>query len=112
LRALRLKIRNGLTVATTVGFGPRFLHSTGQLHKGGPNTGVFLQLTADTDPAIDLPIPGMPTFGTLLRAQALGDFEALDNRDRRGARIHFSVPLADALDALGAAIDDAVAVRA
>jgi transaldolase/glucose-6-phosphate isomerase len=111
LRELRLKVRNALTVATTVGFGPRFLHSTGQLHKGGPNTGVFLQLTADTDPAIDLPIPGMPTFGTLLRAQALGDFESLDNRDRRGARIHFSVPLAQALDALSAAIDDAVAVK-
>jgi transaldolase/glucose-6-phosphate isomerase len=111
LRDLRLKIRNALEVATTVGFGPRFLHSTGQLHKGGPNTGVFLQLTADTAPAIDLPIPGMPTFGTLLRAQALGDFESLDNRDRRGARIHFSVPLVLALEALGNAIDEAVAVR-
>jgi transaldolase/glucose-6-phosphate isomerase len=111
LRALRLKIRNALKVATTVGFGPRFLHSTGQLHKGGPNTGVFLQLTADTDAATDLPIPGMATFGTLLRAQALGDFESLDNRDRRGARLHFTVPLVLALEALGNAIDDAVAVR-
>jgi transaldolase / glucose-6-phosphate isomerase len=110
LRVLRLKIRDGLKVATTVGFGPRFLHSTGQLHKGGPSTGVFLQLTHD--PATDLPIPGMPTFGTLLRAQALGDFESLDNRRRRGARVHFSISTAAGLEALGGAIDDALAVRA
>ena len=107
---LRLTIRDGLKVATTVGFGPRFLHSTGQLHKGGPSTGVFLQLTHD--PATDLPIPGMPTFGTLLRAQALGDFESLDNRRRRGARVHFSIPTAAGPEALGGAIDDALAVRA
>jgi transaldolase/glucose-6-phosphate isomerase len=111
LRELRLRIRDGLKVATTVGFGPRFLHSTGQLHKGGPNTGVFLQLTADTDPAVDLAIPGMPTFGTLLRAQALGDFESLDARNRRGIRVHFTVPLARALEAFAAAIDDALSVR-
>ena len=112
LRELRRKIRDGLKVATTVGFGPRFLHSTGQLHKGGPSTGVFLQVTGDESPAGDLAIPGMPTFGTLLRAQALGDFESLDKRRRRGARIHLRVPTTAGLRALDGAIDDALAVRA
>jgi transaldolase/glucose-6-phosphate isomerase len=112
LREIRLKVRDALKVATTIGFGPRFLHSTGQLHKGGPNTGVFLQMTTDTAPAEDLPIPGMTTFGTLLRAQALGDFESLDKRNRRGARLHFTVPLQLALDTLATAIDDAVAAKA
>ncbi len=107
LHDLRLKIRDALKVATTVGFGPRFLHSTGQLHKGGPNTGVFLQLTAD--PKIDLQIPGMATFKTLERAQALGDFESLDKRTRRGARFHLQGALDVALAALSDAIDDALA---
>ena len=111
LHDIRLHVRNALKNATTVGFGPRFLHSTGQLHKGGPNTGVFLQLTSDADPKTDLAIPGMVTFGTLERAQALGDFEALDSRERRGARIHFTVPLDRALDALSNAVEDAVASR-
>ena len=111
LHDIRLIVRNALKVATTVGFGPRFLHSTGQLHKGGPNTGVFLQLTADTPKESDLQIPGMVTFGTLERAQALGDFESLDKRDRRGARFHLTVPLAQALEALSSAIDDAVAAK-
>jgi transaldolase/glucose-6-phosphate isomerase len=110
LQEIRLRVRNALKVATTVGFGPRFLHSTGQLHKGGPNTGVFVQLTAD--PALFLPIPGTNTFGTLLRAQALGDFESLDKRNRRGARLHFTVPLVQGLAALEDAVDDAVAARA
>jgi transaldolase/glucose-6-phosphate isomerase len=110
LHEIRLVVRNALKVATTVGFGPRFLHSTGQLHKGGPDTGVFLQLTAD--PANDLPIPGMVSFATLLRAQALGDFESLDKRSRRGARLHFEQPVDRALAALGGAIEDAVAVKA
>ena len=109
LREIRLKIRNALRVATTVGFGPRFLHSTGQLHKGGPNTGVFLQLTAD--PPIDLPIPGMTTFKTLEHAQALGDFESLDKRKRRGAHVHFTVALPQALEALSSAIDSALTVK-
>jgi len=107
LHDLRMKIRNALRVATTVGFGPRFLHSTGQLHKGGPNTGVFLQLTAD--PPLDLQIPGMVTFKTLERAQALGDFESLDKRDRRGSRLHLTVAVDQALAKLSDAIDDAVA---
>jgi transaldolase/glucose-6-phosphate isomerase len=109
LHDLRLKVRNALKVATTVGFGPRFLHSTGQLHKGGPNTGVFLQLTAD--PAFDLPIPGMGTFKTLERAQALGDFESLDKRGRRGFRLHLATAPALSLPALSEAVDDALSAK-
>jgi transaldolase/glucose-6-phosphate isomerase len=74
-------------VATTLGFGPRFLHSTGQLHKGGPPSGVYLQLTAE--PERDLPIPGWAeTFGTLVAAQALGDLRSLQARGRRALRLH------------------------
>ena len=112
LHDIRLKIRDALKVATTVGFGPRFLHSTGQLHKGGPNTGVFLQITTDTPAADDRDIPGMVTFGTLIRAQALGDFESLDKRDRRGARLHLTIPVAQGLDAILNAVEDAVAAKA
>jgi transaldolase/glucose-6-phosphate isomerase len=80
-------IRDRRVVATTLGFGPRFLHSTGQLHKGGPDTGVFLQLTAD--PERDLPIPGWSeSFGTLIAAQALGDLRSLQARGRRVVRWH------------------------
>jgi hypothetical protein len=110
LRELRLKIRDAFRVATTVGFGPRFLHSTGQLHKGGPNSGVFFQLTYDAP--FDLQIPGMVGFRTLERAQALGDFESLDKRDRRGARYHFPGDLAAGLTALGDAIENAVTAKA
>jgi len=86
LNAIRLAIRDKYRVATTVGYGPRYLHSTGQLHKGGPNTGVFLQLVGD-DPD-DLPIPGEKfTFGVLKQAQALGDFQALRNHGRRVLRV-------------------------
>jgi transaldolase/glucose-6-phosphate isomerase len=109
LRELRLKVRDALKVATTVGFGPRFLHSTGQLHKGGPNTGVFIQMTYDPD--FDLTIPAMGTFRTLERAQALGDFESLDTRGRRGTRLHLSNPLDASLAALGEAIDDALSAK-
>jgi transaldolase/glucose-6-phosphate isomerase len=87
LQRVRATIRDGLGAAMTLGFGPRFLHSTGQLHKGGPDSGVFLQLTAD--PRRDLPIPGWPeTFGTLIAAQALGDLESLQRRGRRVLRLH------------------------
>jgi hypothetical protein len=109
LHDLRLIVRNALKVATTVGFGPRFLHSTGQLHKGGPNTGVFLQLTYD--PSFDLTIPAMGSFRTLERAQALGDFESLDKRGRRGARLHLANPLDLSLAALGTAIEDALSAN-
>jgi hypothetical protein len=110
LEELRLKIRNAAHVATTVGFGPRFLHSTGQLHKGGPDTCVVLQITADDpdDPAI----PGMKVgFRTLLAAQALGDWMALDKRNRRGVRVHLRGAVEPALRALVAAADEALAAR-
>ena len=87
LQAIRAAIGATTGAATTLGFGPRFLHSTGQLHKGGPDTGVFLQITAD--PSKDLPIPGWPeTFGTLITAQALGDLASLQGRGRRAMRLH------------------------
>lgn len=86
LQAVRLKLRDRYRVATTVGHGPRFLHSTGQLHKGGPNTGVFVQIVSGDD--VDLPIPGKPyTFVRLKRAQALGDFQTLRAQGRRVARV-------------------------
>ena len=111
LGELRLKIRDAHRVATTVGFGPRFLHSTGQLHKGGPDTCVVLQITAD-DPD-DPMIPGMNVgFRTLLAAQALGDWMSLDKRHRRGVRVHLKGAVEPALRALVAAVDEALAVRA
>lgn len=89
LTELRTQIRARTGCATTVGFGPRFLHSTGQLHKGGADNGLFLQLTGDPSNDIDIPGQGM-SFGTLERAQALGDFEALAARNRRILRIHLT----------------------
>jgi len=86
LEEARMRIRDRLRVATTLGFGPRYLHSTGQLHKGGPETGVFVQVLEE--PARDLPLPGRPfTFGTLLGAQAAGDLAALRDRGRRVGRV-------------------------
>ncbi|HET9249616.1 MAG TPA: bifunctional transaldolase/phosoglucose isomerase [Actinomycetota bacterium] len=83
----RLAIRDRYRVATTTGFGPRFLHSTGQLHKGGANNGVFIQVVDEARP-VDVPIPGQPTtFGTLIDAQALGDLRSLRGRGRRVARV-------------------------
>jgi hypothetical protein len=77
-------------LATTLGYGPRFLHSTGQFHKGGPNTGLFLQLTADD--AEDASIPGAPgTFGVFKRAQALGDLEGSGKHGRRAIRVHLKI---------------------
>ncbi|MEE8362612.1 MAG: glucose-6-phosphate isomerase, partial [Dehalococcoidia bacterium] len=85
LQAARVRLRDRYRVATTIGYGPRFLHSTGQLHKGGPDTGVFIQIVGD-DPH-DLEIPGAPyTFGQLKHAQALGDLESLRSHGRRVAR--------------------------
>jgi hypothetical protein len=91
LDGLRIAIREQTHLATTVGFGPRFLHSTGQMHKGGPNTGLFLQLTADPEREVEIPDAGIP-FSVLQRAQAIGDFEALESRGRRVLRIHISDP--------------------
>ena len=87
LQRIRQTIRDTKRVATTLGYGPRFLHSTGQLHKGGPDTGVFLQLTADDSP--DISIPGQAySFGVLKNAQAQGDAEVLAERGKRLVQIH------------------------
>jgi transaldolase/glucose-6-phosphate isomerase len=87
LHRARMALRDRLHVATTLGFGPRFLHSTGQLHKGGPNEGVFVQVV-DPSRDADLEIPGEPyTFGTLIDAQSLGDLRSLRAHDRRVARV-------------------------
>jgi transaldolase/glucose-6-phosphate isomerase len=84
--AARVALRDRLRVATTVGLGPRFLHSTGQLHKGGPATGVFVQVVGD-DP-VDVPIPGEPYgFSGLKAAQADGDLVTLHERKRRAGRV-------------------------
>jgi transaldolase/glucose-6-phosphate isomerase len=97
LTQLRLALRAETGCATTAGFGPRFQHSTGQLHKGGPDSGVFIQIVADTKPDLDIPTQGM-SFRTLERAQALGDYEALRARGRRALRIH--LPDVDAVNNL------------
>ncbi|MFQ5975238.1 MAG: bifunctional transaldolase/phosoglucose isomerase [Candidatus Hydrothermarchaeales archaeon] len=87
LKKLRLGLLKKLGIATTVGFGPRFLHSTGQLHKGGTNNGLFLQLV--DEPSVDLSVPGADyTFGDIIRAQAVGDFQALKNRGRKVLRVN------------------------
>jgi|HubBroStandDraft_6_1064221.scaffolds.fasta_scaffold00046_36 transaldolase/glucose-6-phosphate isomerase len=104
LQHLRVAIRDTRRLATTLGFGPRFLHSTGQLHKGGPNTGVYIQITADD--GTDVPIPGQPfTFSILKRAQAAGDLQSLRSHGRRVVRVH----IAGDLDAGLASLTDAVA---
>ena len=103
LQAIRHLIRDTKQVATTLGYGPRFLHSTGQLHKGGPNTGVFLQITSDD--AQDLSIPGQRySFGTLKRFQAQGDFEVLAERGRRALRVHLGADVQAGLQTLREAI--------
>ena len=87
LQELRTVVRDRKRVATVLGFGPRFLHSTGQAYKGGPNTGVFLQITCDD--AQDLAVPGQKyTFGIVKAAQARGDFQVLAERKRRALRVH------------------------
>jgi transaldolase/glucose-6-phosphate isomerase len=87
MQALRIAVRDRKRVATVLGFGPRFLHSTGQAYKGGPNSGVFLQITCDDRQ--DLPVPGQKyTFGVVKAAQARGDFQVLADRKRRALRVH------------------------
>lgn len=99
LSVLRHVLRNKFRVATSVGYGPRFLHSTGQLHKGDGNKGVFIQLTHA--PTINVPIPDEGyTFGTLLLAQAQGDYQALADRSRRIVRLHFTGESVNLLDVL------------
>jgi glucose-6-phosphate isomerase len=108
IQALRHKVRDAKRVATCLGFGPRFLHSTGQDYKGGPNTGVFLQITADH--AIDVAIPGQKlSFGVVIDAQAAGDLAVLESRGRRAVRVHLGADVAAGLKTLAAAIDEALA---
>jgi transaldolase / glucose-6-phosphate isomerase len=96
LQRIRIRLRNLRRVATTLGYGPRFQHSTGQFHKGGPNTGVFLQFVASD--ATDVAIPGAPyTFGTLKAAQALGDLQSLIAHGRRAVRIDLGADIAAGL---------------
>ncbi len=103
LARIRLPVRDAKRVATTVGFGPRFLHSTGQLHKGGPDSGVFLQVTAAA-PA-EVPIPGRPYgFEQVIAAQAAGDLAALESRGRRTLRIHLGADPAAGLASIAEAV--------
>ena len=107
LQALRTRLRDHYRVATCVGFGPRFLHSTGQAHKGGPDTGVFLQITADDRG--DLAIPGKTiSFGNIKAAQALGDAAVLIERGRRFLRVHLAGGSEAGLKALGDIIGKAL----
>src|SRR5262249_17255417 len=106
--AMRIGVRDKKHVATAVGFGPRFLHSTGQAYKGGPNTGVFLQITCDD--AQDLPVPGQKyTFGIVKAAQARGDFQVLAERGRRALRVHLGADVKAGLSSLATAIKQALA---
>lgn len=108
LQAIRHAVRDTKHVATTVGYGPRFLHSTGQLHKGGPNSGVFLQITCDDES--DMPIPNQRyTFGVLKAAQAQGDFAVLAERGRRILRVHLGTDVKAGLTKLRAIILSALA---
>jgi len=99
LQAIRHAVRDRKRVATCLGFGPRFLHSTGQAYKGGPNSGVFLQITCDD--AADLPVPGQKyTFGVVKAAQARGDFQVLAERKRRALRVHLGKDVKAGLERL------------
>jgi transaldolase / glucose-6-phosphate isomerase len=107
IEALRTAIRDRLKVATSVGFGPRYLHSNGQAYKGGANTGVFLQITAD-DP-VDVPVPGHTyTFGVVKAAQARGDLQVLGARERRAVRVHLGGDVKAGLAALRKAVEQAL----
>jgi transaldolase/glucose-6-phosphate isomerase len=107
LQALRHSVRDKKHAATCLGFGPRFLHSTGQAYKGGPNSGVFLQVTCDD--AADLPVPGQKyTFGIVKAAQARGDFQVLADRGRRALRVHLGKDLNAGLATLAAAFREAL----
>jgi hypothetical protein len=104
---LRQRVRDAKGTATSLGFGPRFLHSTGQLFKGGANGGVFLQITCD--PLEDVPIPGQKlSFGVVLNAQARADLQILCERGRRVLRVHLGRDLTSGLAALGRAFDVAL----
>ncbi len=107
LEEIRRSVGACKRVATSVGFGPRFLHSTGQAHKGGPNTGVFLQITGDD--ARDLEVPGLGcTFGVVKAAQAAGDYSVLAERGRRILRVHLGPDIDEGLDMLRDAVRKAL----
>ncbi len=107
VQRLRRMIRDRTKAATCVGFGPRFQHSTGQAYKGGPNSGVFTQITCDD--AQDLPVPGQSyTFGIVKAAQARGDLEVLAERGRRALRVHITGDLERGLGTLGRAVEEAL----
>ena len=107
LQTARVAVRDRLHVATCVGFGPRYLHSTGQAYKGGPNSGVFLHVTCDD--VDDLPVPGHRySFGVVKAAQALGDFQVLAERERRVLRVHLGPDVAAGLATLRGAIGAAL----
>jgi hypothetical protein len=107
LQKMRHAVRDKKKVATCLGFGPRFLHSTGQAYKGGPNSGVFLQITCDD--ANDLPVPDQKyTFGIVKAAQARGDFQVLAERKRRALRVHLGADVNAGLQTLDAAIRQAL----
>jgi transaldolase / glucose-6-phosphate isomerase len=107
LQEIRHLVRDRKHVATCLGFGPRFLHSTGQAYKGGPNSGVFLQLTADD--AADLAVPGQKyTFGIVKAAQARGDFKVLADRGRRALRVHLGTDVASGLTTLVKALGESL----
>ena len=106
LQNIRTAVRDRKRAATCLGFGPRFLHSTGQAYKGGPNSGVFLQVTCDDQ--ADLPVPGQKfTFGVVKAAQARGDFQVLAERNRRALRVHLQ-DVDQGLQALEAAVKSAL----
>jgi len=108
LQSMRHSVRDRKHVATCLGFGPRFLHSTGQAYKGGPNSGVFLQITCDD--ANDVPVPGQKyTFGVVKAAQARGDFQVLAERGRRALRVHLPADVKRGLEKLEQAIAEAIA---
>ena len=110
LQAMRHTVRDRTRVATSLGFGPRFLHSTGQAYKGGPNSGVFLQITCDD--GRDIPVPGQRySFGVVKTAEARGDFAVLVERERRAVRVHLGADVTAGLDVLRAAVADAVEER-
>jgi len=108
LQEMRHRVRDRWHVATCLGFGPRFLHSTGQAYKGGPNSGVFLQVTCED--AFDLPVPGQKyTFGVVKAAQARGDFQVLAERKRRALRVHLGRDVATGLKKLHSALAEVLA---
>jgi transaldolase / glucose-6-phosphate isomerase len=107
LQSIRRAVRGNKHVATCLGFGPRFLHSTGQAYKGGPNSGVFLQITCDD--TADVRVPGQKyTFGIVKAAQARGDFQVLADRNRRALRVHLGADLGAGLAKLQQAIEQAL----